>query len=158
MAFAVALLAFGSSSVFASAGALPDSPLYAVRNLREDLQLRLAGSPAQRASLYAGFAAERSSQFQRLALNHTLRPEVADALLRDISTRIHQANQEAHADGPGARSEVTQVEVQIGQQLNQVQQDGGLSGSQGESLTNAIRDVQSGQSGQSGGGDNANQP
>ena len=158
LGFAVTLLAVGTTSVLASPAALPDSPLYAVRNLREDVQVRLAGTPARRAALYASFATERSAQLQQLARDRTLRPEVAGTLLRDISTRIHQANQEAHDDGPGARSAVQQAEGQIGEQLNQIQQQGGLPGSQEESLTNAIREVQSGQSGDTGGGSNGNQP
>jgi hypothetical protein len=155
LAFAAMLLAFGTTSVFASAGALPDSPLYAVRNLREGLQVRLAGSSAQRASLYAAFAEERSSQLSQLARDRALRSDVAGTLLRDITTRVHQANQEAHADGPSARSAVAQVEGQIGQQLNQVQQEAGMS--QDESLKNAIREVESSQSGTAGGGE-TNQP
>jgi hypothetical protein len=77
-------------------------------------------------------------------------PGVVVTLLRDITSRVHQANQEAKNDGPAARSAVSQVEGQIGDQLTQVQQEGEFSGNDGAQLTDTLRDVQSGQSRQSG--------
>jgi hypothetical protein len=164
LAFAVGLLAIGTTSVFAAPGALPDSPLYAVRNFKETLQVRLASSPAERATLYASFATERSAQLRALTRNNAAEPNVVQTLLRDIKDRIHEANQEANGDGQDARAAVQQAEGQIGSQLNQIQQEGNLPAGQDNSLTDTLNAVQSGQpgpSGQSGdasGNDNTNQP
>jgi hypothetical protein len=125
------------------------------------VQVRLAGSPAQRAALYASFATERSSQLRDLTRNNAADRSAVQTLLRDIKDRINEANQEANGDGKQARAEVQQAEGQIGSQLNQIQQEGNLPAGEGGSLGDTLRAVQSGQSGQSGdgtGNDNANQP
>jgi hypothetical protein len=150
LAFAMMLMALGTTSALAAPSALPDSPLYPVRNMREAVQVQLAGTAAQRAMLYANFAAERATQLRRLVGHKDVAPGVVVTLLRDITSRVHQANQEAKDDGPAARSAVSQVEGQIGDQLNQIQQEGEFSGNDGAQLTDTLRDVQSGQSGQSG--------
>jgi hypothetical protein len=161
LAFAVALMAIGTTSALAAPSALPDSPLYPVRNMREAVQVQLAGNPAQRAMLYATFARERATQLGRLVANKTVAPALVTTLLRDIEARVHQANREAQADGPAARSAVRDVEGQIGNQLTEIQQQGEFSGDNASLLTNTLHAVQSGQSGQSGdsnsSGDN-NQP
>jgi hypothetical protein len=159
LAFAVLVLTLGTTSALAAPSALPDSPLYPVRNWREAAQVQLAGSSAQRAMLYATFAAQRSSQLRQLADHKAVDPGLAMTLLRDIEDRVHHANQEARDDGPAARSGVRDVEDQIGNQLTQIQQQGELSGNAGAQLTETLRAVQSGQSGQSGGSNsNPNQP
>jgi uncharacterized protein DUF5667 len=150
LAFAMMLMALGTTSALAAPSALPDSLLYPVRNMREAVQVQLAGTAAQRALLYANFAAERATQLRRLVGHKDVAPGVVVTLLRDITSRVHQANQEAKDDGPAARSAVSQVEGQIGDQLNQIQQEGEFSGNDGAQLTDTLRDVQSGQSGQSG--------
>jgi hypothetical protein len=150
LAFAMLLMALGTTSALAAPSALPDSPLYPVRNMREAVQVQLAGTAAQRAILNANFAAERTTQLRRLVGHKDVTPGVVVTLLRDITSRVHQANQEAKNDGPAARSAVSQVEGQIGDQLTQVQQEGEFSGNDGAQLTDTLRDVQSGQSRQSG--------
>jgi Domain of unknown function (DUF5667) len=150
LAFAMMLLTLGTTSALAAPSALPDSPLYPVRNWREAVQVQLAGTSVQRAMLYANFAAERATQLRRLVGRKDATPGVVVTLLRDITTRVHQANQEAMDDGPAARSAVSQVEGQIGDQLTQIQQEGEFSGNDGAQLTDTLRAVQSGQSGQSG--------
>jgi hypothetical protein len=154
LAFAVLIMALGTTSALAAPSALPDSPLYPVRNLTETLQVNLASTATQRAMLYASFAGERATQLRQLAGHKAIDPSVVVTLLRDITARVHQANQAAHNDGAAARSAVAQVEGQIGDQLNQIQQEGEFSGDAGNQLANTIRDVQTGQSGQS--GDNSN--
>ena len=146
LAFALALLALGTTSVFASGGALPDSPLYGVRNLREGVQVTLAGTPAGRASLYASFAAERSAQLGELVKRKGGNVEAVGTLLRDISDRVQHANQEAQEDGPGARAAVRQADQQIGQELTQLQQEGDFNGNNGQSISDTLRAVQSGES------------
>ena len=150
LAFAVALMALGTTSALAAPSALPDSPLYAVRNWREAAQVQLAGNPAQRAMLYANFAGERATQLRRLAGNKAVDSVLVTTLLRDIQARVHSANQEANNDGPGARSAVREVEGQIGNQLTEIQQQGEFSGDNAAQLTDTLRAVQSEQTGQSG--------
>lgn len=150
LAFAVMLLVIGTTSVFAAPSALPGSPLYAVRTLKENLEVRLAASPAERAGLYATFATERSAQLRALTRTSSASPEVVNALLRDIKGQIQEANQEANNDGQGARNAVQQAEGQIGTQLNQIQQDGTLPAAQENSLSDTLLQVQAGPSGQSG--------
>ena len=154
LAFAVLIMALGTTSALAAPSALPDSPLYPVRNLKETVQVNLAGTAAQRAMLYASFAGERATQLRQLIGSKAVDRDVVVTLLRDISTRVHQANQAAHDDGAAARAAVAQAEGQIGEQLNQVQQEGQFSGDAGDQLASTLKDVQSGQSGQS--GDNSN--
>ena len=150
LAFAVALMALGTTSALAAPSALPDSPLYAVRNWREAAQVQLAGNPAERAMLYANFAGERATQLRRLAANKAVDPGLVTTLLRDIQARVHSANQEANNDGPSARAAVREAEGQIGNQLTEIQQQGEFSGDNAAQLTDALRTVQSGQTGQSG--------
>jgi hypothetical protein len=156
LAFAVLLLTLGTTSALAAPAALPDSPLYSVRNWREAVQVQLAATSGQRAILYATFAAERSTQLHRLTEGRAADPGVVTTLLRDIEDRVHHANQEAHDDGPAARSAVREVEGQIGNQLTQIQQQGEFSGNAGAQLTQTLNAVQSGQSGQSGDGTSGN--
>jgi hypothetical protein len=156
LAFAMLLLTLGTTSALAAPSALPDSPLYSVRNWREAAQVQLAGSSAKRAVLYATFAAERTTQLHRLADRRAADPGLVTTLLRDIEDRVHHANQEAHDDGPTARSAVREVEGQIGDQLTQIQQQADFSGNAAAQLTQTLRAVESGQSGQSGGDSNSN--
>ena len=161
LAFAVLLLTLGTTSALAAPSALPDSPLYSVRNWREAVQVQLAGTSGQRAILYATFAAERSTQLHRLTEGRAADPALVTTLLRDIEDRVHHANQEAHDDGPAARSAVRDVEGQIGNQLTQIQQQGEFSGNAGAQLTETLHAVQSGPSDQSGNShsdSNTNQP
>jgi hypothetical protein len=150
LVFAMLLLTLGTTSALAAPSALPDSPLYSVRNWREAVQVQLAGSAAKRAVLYATFAAERTTQLHRLADGRSADPGLVTRLLRDIEDRVHHANQEAHDDGPTARSAVRDVEWQIGNQLTQIQQQADFSGNAAAQLTETLRAVESGQSGQSG--------
>jgi hypothetical protein len=159
LAFAVGLLTLGATSALAAPSALPDSPLYPVRNVEETMQVQLAGTPRERALLYANFAGERTKQLRALARQHGYSADVATTLLRDIADRVHRANQEAHDDGQAAQSAVRQIEGQIGDQLTQIQQQGEFSGDTGAELTQTLRSVQSGQSGDNtNGNSSSNQP
>jgi uncharacterized protein DUF5667 len=129
LAFAVMLLALGTTSVLAAPSALPDSPLYDVRHWREAVEVRLAGSPAERAKLYAGFALARSAQLQQLSKQQGgVAPAVVQTLLRDIRSQVADANQEARDDGQASRVAVQQAEREIEQHLNQVGEQTGSTG------------------------------
>jgi hypothetical protein len=150
LVFGVVLLALGTTSALAAPSALPDSPLYSVRNWRESVQVQLAANSAQRAVLYASFAGERTTQLRQLAGHKAVDPGLVTTLLRDITARVQRANQEAHDDGQAAQSAVRGVEGQIGNQLSELKQEGEFSGDAATQLTDTLRAVQSSQSGQSG--------
>src|SRR6202165_1543449 len=95
LAFAMMLMALGTTSALAAPSALPDSPLYPVRNMREAVQVQLAGTAAEGALLYATFAGERATQLRRLVGHKDVTPGVVVMLLRDITSHDHQANQAA---------------------------------------------------------------
>jgi hypothetical protein len=156
LAFAVVLLALGTTSALAAPSALPDSPLYSVRNWRESVEVQLAGNSTQRAMLYANFAGERTTQLRQLAGHKAVDPGLVTTLLRDITARVQRANQEAHDDGQAAQSAVRGVEGQIGNQLSELQQEGEFSGDAAAQLTDTLRVVQSGQSGQTGANNTSN--
>ncbi len=150
LAIAVALATLGTTSVLASSQALPDSPLYPVRNLQEGVQVQLASNATQRATLYASFATARSGQLRHRAHNHErISPDGLATVLHDIRRLVHQANEEGHSGGPIAQSVVGRAKDQIGQQLNDVQQQGTLSEAENLSIGETIHAVQAEQQGQS---------
>lgn len=61
-ALAVAVLVAGMVAAYASESALPDNPLYPVKLLREDVELQLASTPAERNRLIAHFADTRLNE------------------------------------------------------------------------------------------------
>lgn len=65
LALAVLLAGMGVAA-YASESALPDSPLYPVKLLREDVELQLTSSPAERSRLIAHFADTRLDEAARL--------------------------------------------------------------------------------------------
>jgi hypothetical protein len=158
LVLALMLLALGSTTALASGAALPDSPLYSVRNLGEELLVRVAGTSGQRATLYVGFASSRTHQLRQLTHDRgSAAPNVVVTLLHDISDRVRNANQQALKDGSSARAAVAEAEAQIGQQLTDVQQQGGYTGQEGESLADTLQTVQAGQSGPQGQSENGGQ-
>jgi hypothetical protein len=85
---AVAALAVGSSAAFAAPSALPDNPLYSVKQLEEDV--RLALTPAnERLTLKLQLAAERLREAEAMAANH--KPRLAQSSLRAFSVIINDA-------------------------------------------------------------------
>ena len=85
---AVAALAVGGSAAFAAPSALPDNPLYPVKQLEEDV--RLALTPAnERLTLKLQLAAERLREAEAMAANH--KPRLAESSLRAFSVIINDA-------------------------------------------------------------------
>jgi hypothetical protein len=161
LAFVVTMLALGTTSVFASSGVLPDSPLYPERNLGEGLQLRLAQTPQERATLNARFASARVSQLHARIQNHAALAGVAmSTLLADVTSRLRAAKHEARAADQGTRDQIRQAEGQIEQQLNQIQHEGDLPANQEQSIGETVKSLQAdqnnGQSGDHGNGQSQN--
>jgi uncharacterized protein DUF5667 len=143
---AIVLMVAGTVTALAAPSALPDSPLYAVRGVRETLQIRLAGTPAERASLYATFAQQRADQLRRIARAKDASPQVVTTLLRDISSQIHSADAEARDAPKDTRAAIHGLEGQIESDLTQVQSGDTLSPDASQQLNTTIHDVQSGES------------
>jgi HPt (histidine-containing phosphotransfer) domain-containing protein len=143
---AIVLMTVGTVTTFAAPSALPDSPLYAVRNLRETIEIQLAGTPARRAELDVAFAQQRTDQLVRLTHANGGSPMAVSTLLRDISSRVHAADAAAREDGAAARAALQQAERQIDTDLTQLHDSGTLSPDASQQLDNTIHDVQSGES------------
>jgi hypothetical protein len=142
LAFAVLLLTLGTTSALAAPSALPDSPLYAVRNLREAVEIRLAATPGERASLYVTFAQQRADQLVRAARGKGASLSAISTLLADISSRTDAADGEARDEGAAARAALQHAEGQIAAELTQLQNSETLPPDANQQLDNTIRDVQ----------------
>jgi hypothetical protein len=143
---AIVLLTVGTVTTFAAPSALPDSPVYGLRNLREAIEIQLAGTPARRAALDVAFAQQRADQLVGLTRAGGASPVVVGTLLADVSSRVRAADAAAHEDGPAARAALQQAEGQIDTELTTLHDSGTLSPSATRQLDNTIHDVQSGES------------
>jgi uncharacterized protein DUF5667 len=143
---AIVLMIVGTVTTFAAPSALPDSPLYGLRNLREGIEIQLAGTPARRAALDVAFAQQRADQLVGLTRAGGASPVVVSTLLADVSSRVRAADAAAHEDGPAARAAVQQAEGQIDTELTTLHDSGSLSPSATQQLDNTIHDVQAGES------------
>jgi hypothetical protein len=143
---AIVLMTVGTLTTFAAPSALPDSPLYGLRNLREGIEIQLAGTPARRAALDVAFAQQRADQLVGLTRAGGASPVVVSALLRDVSSRVHAADAAAQEDGAAARAALQRAEGQIDTELTQLHDSVTLSPDATQQLDNTIHDVQSGES------------
>jgi hypothetical protein len=116
--------------------------MYTIRNLREAVEIRMAATPGQRASLYISFAQQRADQLVRAARGKDASPSVISTLLRDISSRTHSADTEAHDDGSDARAALQHAEGQIQTELTQLRDSNTLSPDANQQLDNTIHEVQ----------------
>jgi hypothetical protein len=140
---AIVLMIAGTVAAFAAPSALPDSPLYGLRNLREAIEIQLAGTPARRAALDIAFAQQRADQLVRLAHLKGASPMVVSTLLHDISSRTRAADAEAREDGAAARAALLHSEGQMESELKQLHDSQTLPPSATQQLDNTILDVQS---------------
>jgi hypothetical protein len=143
---AIVLMTVGTLTTFAAPLALPDSPLYGLRNLREGIEIKLAGTPARRAAVDVAFAQQRADQLVRLTHAGGASPMVVSTLLRDISSRVHAADAAAQEDGPAARAALQRAEGQLDTELTQLHDSGTLPPDATQQLDHTIHDVQSGES------------
>ncbi len=143
---AIVLMTVATVTTFAAPSALPDSPLYSLRNLREAIEIQLAGTPARRAALDVAFARQRADQLVLLTHAKGASPMVVSTLLRDISSRIHAADAETHDDGAVAQASLQHAEGLIEAELTQLHESDTLSPDASQQLDNTIHDVQSSES------------
>lgn len=146
MPVAIVLMAIGTMAALAAPSALPDSRLYAVRNVRETLEIELARTPGRRASLYVSFARQRADQLRGVTRAKGTSPLVISTLLRDLSSRIRSADAEARDASAGTRDAIRNVEGQIDTELIQIQGSELLSPDASRQLDTTIHDIQSGES------------
>ena len=118
----------------------------AVRNLRETIEIQLAGTPARRSALGIAFAQQRADQLVRLAQATSASAMVISTLLRDISSRVHAADAAAHEDGAAGRAALQLAEGQIDAELTQLHDSNTLPPDATQQLDNTIHEVQSGES------------
>jgi hypothetical protein len=88
------LVLLGTGTTYASEQVLPDSPLYGVKLLKEQVQAALIADPEVKAEWEAELAERRLSEAAQLAANGRLSPELQAEL---------EARFEAHADKVGDR-------------------------------------------------------
>ena len=90
MAFAVAAIAMlaAAGSAFAAPSALPDNPLYPIKQLEEDVRLALTPSN-ERLTVQLQLASERLREAQAMAANH--KPLLAEYSLRGFQVIVNDA-------------------------------------------------------------------
>lgn len=114
---AVLIVVFaGSGTAFASQGALPGQPLYAVKTkIVEPVRLALAGSPAAKAAVHVAIAQERVAEAEALAQQGALDATTSEQLAGDFEQHAQSAvalADEASSTDPSAPAEVkTQLAV-----------------------------------------------
>ena len=107
----VALLA-AAGSAFAAPSALPDNPLYAIKQIEESIQLTIA--PANdRLSLQLQLASERLREARTMATNH--KPLLAENSLRAFQVTINDAAAalENPADPVAAKAALQALRVEL---------------------------------------------
>ena len=115
VAVLVLTIGIGSGATVASAGAMPESPLYGIKRLAERTRLAMTASETQRAELLLAFADERLreltvmaeegkvDQVERLRRDLVKQVELAQAE-RGISSIPVEPNGAAEATGPASLS------------------------------------------------------
>lgn len=95
LSFLLVLLLAGGSTVAASAGSLPDQPLYPVKLATERVQLAFAFSPVSRAKLEARFADRRVAELSQMAQRGKLTK--AEEVARRLAEHLEKMGQIAEA-------------------------------------------------------------
>jgi hypothetical protein len=118
-ALAVVLLLFGSGAflVSASADSLPGSPLYAVRQAREWVELRIARGSEQRLDAYAGRIDSRGADLER-ALAASKSPAVIEEVSQQAAqsaARMVDVALEMHAEGTSRPALKALATLRLGQ-------------------------------------------
>jgi hypothetical protein len=110
LAVLVLVVGAGGGTAFAAQGALPGSPLYAVKvKVVEPAQLALASGPAQKAAVNAQIAQTRVEEAEALAQRGALDAATTQALA--LNFEAHAASAEALAEETSASDPVAAVQV-----------------------------------------------
>jgi hypothetical protein len=124
LAAATVALVAAAGSAFAASSVLPDSPLYPVKQLEEDI--RLTFTPANdRLTLQLQLAAERLREAQAMASNH--KPRLAEESLRAFRVTLNDAAAALKnpADPQAAQAAVQELRTELAavEQANAVRAD-----------------------------------
>ena len=139
----IAALLASSATVYASGDALPGSPLYGIRQVREGAQLTWTRSPSERTALSLDFALVRARQLhQQASSGASMPPDALATLLHDILNLVTQAGRESRADGATARGTMQRERSQITQQLLDAKQQGQFSEAEAQKLTQTIDSIE----------------
>jgi len=93
----LALVIAGSGTVAAAGNSLPDSPLYPVKLATETVQLKLAGTPLEKAELYAKLADKRVTELVKMAEKG--KPEQVEKVARRLNGHLTAMAMAAKANG-----------------------------------------------------------
>ena len=93
----LALVIAGSGTVAAAGNSLPDSPLYPVKLATETVQLKLAGTPLEKAELYAKLADKRVTELVKMAEKG--KPEQVQKVAQRLNGLLMAMAMEAKANG-----------------------------------------------------------
>ena len=137
-----ATVGLGLTSVYAAGDALPGSPLYTVRGVREHVQVALASGSAERARLYVEFAAARTHELhQKLIHKEELAPADLSSLLRDVSTLSHDASQESRSADAETQLTVKAAEAAVADELMETKQAGTLTADENNEVEQTVHTV-----------------
>lgn len=115
-AFAAVLVVIfaGGGTAFASQGALPGQPLYAIKtNVVEPVKVALASSPAAKAAVHAQIAAERVAEAETLAQKGTLDATTSAELAANFESHAESAVMLADAASSTDPAAAVQVRAQL---------------------------------------------
>jgi hypothetical protein len=93
----LALVIAGSGTVAAAGNSLPDSLLYPVKLATETVQLKLAGTPLEKAELYAKLADKRVTELVKMAEKG--KPEQVQKVAQRLNGHLMAMAMEAKANG-----------------------------------------------------------
>ena len=93
----LALVIAGSGTVAAAGNSLPDSPLYPVKLATETVQLKLAGTPLEKAELYAKLADKRVAELVKMAEKG--KPEQVQKVAQRLNGHLTAMAMAAKANG-----------------------------------------------------------
>jgi hypothetical protein len=93
----LALVIAGSGTVAAAGNSLPDSPLYPVKLATETVQLKLAGTPLEKAEVYAKLADKRVTELVKMAEKG--KPEQVQKVAQRLNGHLMAMAMEAKANG-----------------------------------------------------------
>lgn len=93
----LALVIVGSGTVAAAGNSLPDSPLYPVKLATETVQLKLAGTPLEKAELYAKLADKRVTELVKMAEKG--KPQQVQKITERLNSHLMAMAMAAKANG-----------------------------------------------------------
>jgi hypothetical protein len=133
LAFAAAALLLAAGAVAASANSLPDSPLYAVKGVLEQVRGDLAQSPADRLTYHLELAQVRLTEAEAMIARHRI--DLADQALAAMNAQLQEAASVVTAEQESGSALAADMQNRLEQAITA--HDAQLAGLQGE-VTNPV--------------------